>query len=85
MNIIWRSRQKGLSVVDYLVSQGISGERLKYKGYGNSSPIGDNITEAGRKLNRRTEAKVIELKNKKMAALLRDGHRHWLIEFRHWE
>jgi hypothetical protein len=55
------SAKRALSVVDYLVSQGISVERLKYKGYGNSSPIGNNITEEGRKLNRRTEAKVIEL------------------------
>ncbi|MGE5419538.1 MAG: OmpA family protein [Chloroflexota bacterium] len=54
------SEKRALSVVDYLVSKGISAERLRYKGYGNADPIGDNITTEGRRLNRRTEAKIIE-------------------------
>ena len=49
-----------MSVVNYLVNRGISADRLKFKGYGNTSPIGDNITEEGRRLNRRTEAKIIQ-------------------------
>jgi hypothetical protein len=53
------SERRALSVVNYLISKGISPERLKYKGFGNSSPIGDNVTSEGRKLNRRTEALVI--------------------------
>jgi hypothetical protein len=53
------SEKRAISVVNYLISKGISSERLKYKGYGNTSPIGDNITSEGRKLNRRTEAKII--------------------------
>lgn len=53
------SEKRARSVVDFLVSNGISSERLKYKGYGNASPIGDNITPEGRKLNRRTEVKII--------------------------
>jgi outer membrane protein OmpA-like peptidoglycan-associated protein len=40
----------------------ISSARLRYKGYGNNSPLGDNVTVEGRKLNRRTEAKIIEFK-----------------------
>jgi len=56
------SSKRALSVVNYLIGKGISADRLRYKGYGNSSPIGDNVTEEGRKLNRRTEAKVIEMK-----------------------
>lgn len=56
------SEKRALSVVNYLISKGISGVRLKYKGYGNSLPIGDNVTNEGRKLNRRTEAKIIERK-----------------------
>lgn len=54
------SEKRAMSVVNYLVSKGISADRLKYKGYGNTSPIGDNITEEGRRLNRRTEAKIIQ-------------------------
>jgi hypothetical protein len=56
------SEKRALSVVNYLINKGISSDRLKYKGYGNTSPLGDNITTEGRKLNRRTEAKIIELK-----------------------
>jgi outer membrane protein OmpA-like peptidoglycan-associated protein len=53
------SEKRALSVVSYLIEMGISSERLKYKGYGNLFPVGDNMTTAGRKLNRRTEAKII--------------------------
>ncbi|HLP71714.1 MAG TPA: OmpA family protein [Bacteroidales bacterium] len=53
------SEKRALSVVDYLVSKGIEPARLRYKGYGNSAPIGDNVTSEGRKLNRRTEVKIL--------------------------
>ena len=56
------SEKRALSVVNYLVKIGISPDRLKYKGYGNTQPISDNESVEGRKLNRRTEAKVIERK-----------------------
>jgi len=56
------SEKRALSVVNYLISNGISSDCLKYKGYGNSQPVGDNITVEGRKLNRRTEAKIIGIK-----------------------
>jgi len=54
------SEKRAMSVVTYLVSKGISAERLKVKGYGNTFPIGDNVTAEGRKLNRRTEAKILK-------------------------
>lgn len=53
------SEKRANSVVDYLVGKGISSSRLKPKGYGNSFPVGDNETQEGRRLNRRTEAKII--------------------------
>jgi len=53
------SEKRALSVVNYLINKGIPSERLTYKGYGNTSPVGDNVTYEGRKLNRRTEAKII--------------------------
>jgi outer membrane protein OmpA-like peptidoglycan-associated protein len=56
------SEKRALSVVSYLITKGISSDRLKYKGYGNTSPVGDNITSEGRKLNRRTEAKIVASK-----------------------
>jgi flagellar motor protein MotB len=56
------SEKRALSVVNYLIRIGIAPDRLKYKGYGNASHLGNNITSEGRQLNRRTEAKIIELK-----------------------
>jgi outer membrane protein OmpA-like peptidoglycan-associated protein len=42
------------------VANKISAGRLRYKGYGNTSPIGDNITVEGRRRNRRTEVKIVD-------------------------
>jgi len=56
------SEKRALSVVEYLISNGIPPASLKYKGYGNSNPLGDNVTSEGRKLNRRTEARIVERK-----------------------
>jgi len=59
------SEKRALSVVNYLIDSDISPSRLKYKGYGNNSPIADNITWEGRRMNRRTEVKIIDRKNEK--------------------
>ncbi len=58
------SEKRAVAVVDFLIEKGIASERLKYKGYGNSSPKGDNITSEGRKLNRRTEVLIIGFTSK---------------------
>jgi outer membrane protein OmpA-like peptidoglycan-associated protein len=58
------SERRARSVVNYLMDKGINKERLTFKGYGSAFPIGDNITDDGRKLNRRTEVKVIDKKQK---------------------
>jgi outer membrane protein OmpA-like peptidoglycan-associated protein len=55
------STNRARSVYQYLVANGIDAKRLSYKGYGDTQPVADNKTEAGRKLNRRTEFKVIKL------------------------
>ena len=47
------------SVKKYLVTKGIESRRIKTKGYGKRKPIGDNNTEEGRRLNRRTEIVII--------------------------
>ena len=56
------SEKRALSVVNYLISKGVSPDRLKYKGYGDTLPMSDNVTVEGRKQNRRTEAKILESK-----------------------
>lgn len=53
------SNNRAKAVVTYLLSKGIAAQRLTAKGYGETKPIADNSTEAGRALNRRTEMKVV--------------------------
>ncbi|MFY0643355.1 MAG: PD40 domain-containing protein [Bacteroidia bacterium] len=53
------SQERADAVKAYLVSKGISPERLIAKGYGATRPIADNSTEKGRAENRRTEFKVL--------------------------
>ncbi len=55
------SEERAHSVVNYVVDSGIDASRLKFEGKGETSPVADNETEEGRKLNRRTELSIIEL------------------------
>ena len=51
------SEQRAAGVVTYLVDRGgIARSRLKSVGYGETRPIADNATEAGKRLNRRINA-----------------------------
>jgi OOP family OmpA-OmpF porin len=49
------SERRAQAVYDYFTSKGISGERMKTLGYGESDPVADNSTVQGRALNRRAE------------------------------
>lgn len=49
------SENRAASVKNYLVSKGIDANRLKSTGYGETKPVADNSTAAGRAKNRRTE------------------------------
>lgn len=49
------SKQRVISVVRYLVINGIDGDRLTPHGYGESRPLVSNATEEGRRQNRRIE------------------------------
>lgn len=53
------STDRAKAVVDYLVSKGITVDRLEYKGYAFSMPIAPNDTAEGRAKNRRVEFKVL--------------------------
>ena len=48
------------SVKAYLVSQGIDGDRMTAKGYGETKPIASNDTEDGRQQNRRGEFTIVK-------------------------
>jgi OOP family OmpA-OmpF porin len=51
------SERRAQAAADYLVSRGISGDRLEIVGRGESEPVGDNATAEGRAQNRRVVAK----------------------------
>jgi len=51
------SKDRANSVKTYLVNSGVDAKKLKVKPYGETHPIADNSTEAGRVLNRRVEFK----------------------------
>ncbi|MDP1774139.1 MAG: OmpA family protein [Methylobacter sp.] len=53
------SQRRAKSVVDYLKMKGVT-NRLNAKGYGETQPIADNRTEAGKAENRRVELIWIE-------------------------
>lgn len=53
------SSRRARSVVDYIKQNGIAENRLLFKGFGSSMPIGDNLNEEGRAKNRRTEMLIL--------------------------
>jgi outer membrane protein OmpA-like peptidoglycan-associated protein/tetratricopeptide (TPR) repeat protein len=52
------SEARAKAVYDTLMSKGITAERLRFKGFGESKPVQSNDTQEGRTLNRRTEFEV---------------------------
>ena len=53
------SNNRAKAVVNFLISKKINPARLVAKGFGETKPLADNKTEAGRLQNRRTEMRVI--------------------------
>ncbi|MDQ7076050.1 MAG: OmpA family protein [Gammaproteobacteria bacterium] len=49
------AQQRAESVKEHLMSLGVNGDQISAQGYGDSSPIANNATFEGRKLNRRVE------------------------------
>ncbi|MTI22329.1 hypothetical protein E1176_14955 [Fulvivirga sp. RKSG066] len=63
------SERRAKSAVEYIVSQGISKDRLVAKGYGETKLIIPNAkTEEEHQVNRRTEFKILELGEKKQVS-----------------
>jgi outer membrane protein OmpA-like peptidoglycan-associated protein len=54
------SRQRAEAVASVLIRDGISPTRIKTQGFGSSSPLATNATEAGRQQNRRVEIVVLD-------------------------
>jgi outer membrane protein OmpA-like peptidoglycan-associated protein len=49
------SEQRAKACYDYLVSKGVAAARMSHTGYGETKPIADNATKAGRDANRRVD------------------------------
>lgn len=54
------SQARAESVRNYLVSKGVSADRLTARGYGQDSPVADNATSSGRATNRRVELRALK-------------------------
>ncbi|HDP55111.1 MAG TPA: hypothetical protein ENN24_05455 [Bacteroidetes bacterium] len=55
------SENRAKAVAQYLIENGVDQSRISSKGYGLTKPIGDNQTDVGRALNRRTEIRVLDI------------------------
>jgi OmpA-OmpF porin, OOP family len=54
------SKNRAAAVVNYLVSNGITADRLTSSGFGSTMPIADNKTKEGKAANRRVEVKLVK-------------------------
>ena len=54
------SQRRASTIRDYLINAGISGDRMTVRGYGESEPIADNSTAAGKAENRRVVLTITE-------------------------
>jgi OOP family OmpA-OmpF porin len=52
------SDNRARSCMEYIISKGISANRITSQGYGESKPVTENETDEGRQMNRRVEFKI---------------------------
>jgi OOP family OmpA-OmpF porin len=54
------SSRRAQTVRDYLASKGVDAGRMTVRGYGESEPVADNTTAAGKAQNRRVVLRILE-------------------------
>lgn len=62
------SENRARTVANYLGSQGVSSARIRSQGFGETMPVADNATDAGRQRNRRVEIKIVPVTEEDVAA-----------------
>lgn len=55
------SEDRAKAVYQYLVGRGVDASRLTYIGFGETQPVAENSTAEGRRKNRRTEFRIIQM------------------------
>jgi MYXO-CTERM domain-containing protein len=58
------SQRRADAVREYLIVNGISQKRIESKGYGETKPLADNLTQSGREENRRVEFTIVSVDGK---------------------
>ncbi|HIB01952.1 MAG TPA: OmpA family protein [Phycisphaerales bacterium] len=53
------SESRANAVRNYLIKNGIEGDRVSARGYGETKPVAYNTTPEGRQKNRRTEVRIL--------------------------
>lgn len=53
------SENRARTVANYLIARGVPAARIRSQGFGETMPIAENTTEAGRTKNRRVEIKIV--------------------------
>jgi hypothetical protein len=54
------SQRRASSVMNWFLQHGVDASRLRAVGYGETVPVADNNTDAGRAINRRVEFKLVQ-------------------------
>jgi len=62
------SENRARTVAAYLTMQGVASSRIRSQGYGETMPVADNTTDAGRAKNRRVEIKIVPISQDDVAA-----------------
>jgi outer membrane protein OmpA-like peptidoglycan-associated protein len=57
------SQNRAQSVASYLTQRGVQTARIATQGFGESQPVADNDTEAGRQANRRVEIRIVPVED----------------------
>lgn len=57
------SERRAQRLFDFLAANGVSPSRMEARGMGESQPVADNDTDAGRQQNRRVEIQVVGIEN----------------------